>query len=516
MIQHYGKILLFGMLLFTGALYIRLYRIAEIPAGFFADEAAIGYNAYTLAAKGTDEYGIPYPFFFRSFGDYRNPVPIYLNIPSVALFGLNEFSVRFTAAFSGSLTVVLVFFLFLEAKVWKKPRQNILCAGLAALLLMLSPWHIHFSRFGSEYIYFPFFLTFGWFLFLKGIHHRWVLPISFFLFGVTLYTYYPAWLVTPLLVAALCILYKKQLRERTGISLLSIGIFCLCMIPLYRGIRSGQALTRWDQVNMAKSGNRSLPFQFVKNYISHFSPLFLFTKGDIDYPGHFIRRFSSRGAGEVHLYLLPFIAIGLGVALVLRTPFLVSIVTILALYPLGGSVTTIDGGPPFAFRSVLGVLPFPLLAAIGITATCECIKRLQHRVVFGSILICLVLVSYIPYYGEYLHQYPLYSSDFWGWQFGPRDAMAYFLSHRSEYDEMYLMGEFNSPEIFIPFYDPKNTCKGKCRVGSMENLDTRKRQLFAVSVQRFKEIPKGLPYIVRYTLVFPNGDLAFAFISVPK
>lgn len=73
---------------------IRIWNLSEIPAGFFADEASIGYNAYTMLTKGTDEYGSNYPLFFRAFGEYKSPVQIYATIPFVALFGLNEFSVR--------------------------------------------------------------------------------------------------------------------------------------------------------------------------------------------------------------------------------------------------------------------------------------------------------------------------------------------------------------------------------------------------------------------------------------
>ena len=61
-----GIIILFG-------LGLRIYNLTTVPNGFFADEAAIGYNAYTILHHGTDEYGKVFPLFFQSFGDCMYP-----------------------------------------------------------------------------------------------------------------------------------------------------------------------------------------------------------------------------------------------------------------------------------------------------------------------------------------------------------------------------------------------------------------------------------------------------------
>src|ERR1700721_2106952 len=52
----------------VGTLY--LYRIGSDPPGLYADEASIGYNAWTIAHYGTDQYGNHFPLFFVAFGDY--------------------------------------------------------------------------------------------------------------------------------------------------------------------------------------------------------------------------------------------------------------------------------------------------------------------------------------------------------------------------------------------------------------------------------------------------------------
>lgn len=79
------------------AFLVRIYSLNNNPAGLFCDEAAIGFNAYSVLTTGRDEHGAWFPFFFQSFGTYRTPVPIYSNVPFILIFGLNEFSVRLSA-----------------------------------------------------------------------------------------------------------------------------------------------------------------------------------------------------------------------------------------------------------------------------------------------------------------------------------------------------------------------------------------------------------------------------------
>jgi len=73
---------------------------------------AFGYNAYSVLKTGRDEYGRFLPLTFESVGDFKNPFPIYSMIPSIAIFGLNEFSVRFPTALISTLSIPLFYFLF--------------------------------------------------------------------------------------------------------------------------------------------------------------------------------------------------------------------------------------------------------------------------------------------------------------------------------------------------------------------------------------------------------------------
>ena len=92
-------------LTFILALFLRLWRISDFPPALSWDEAAIGYNAYSILETGKDEYGESYPILFKSFNDYKLPGYIYLTTISEKLFGLNTLP-RLTNTFGGPSNLI--------------------------------------------------------------------------------------------------------------------------------------------------------------------------------------------------------------------------------------------------------------------------------------------------------------------------------------------------------------------------------------------------------------------------
>src|SRR3989344_4929450 len=103
-----NRFYLFLIFIFILSFLLRFYKLGQIPFGFSQDESAIGYNAYSILQTGKDEYGKFLPVYFKSFGDYKLPVYFYLTALSVKIFNLNEFSVRFSSALLGSVSVVIL------------------------------------------------------------------------------------------------------------------------------------------------------------------------------------------------------------------------------------------------------------------------------------------------------------------------------------------------------------------------------------------------------------------------
>src|SRR3989338_759355 len=102
--------LLAGIILL--AFILRFYRMQTNPPSLYWDEASLGYNAYSILKTARDEHGKFLPLTnFAAFGDYKPPGYIYTAVPAIAVFGLNEFSIRFPSAFFGVLTVVITYLL---------------------------------------------------------------------------------------------------------------------------------------------------------------------------------------------------------------------------------------------------------------------------------------------------------------------------------------------------------------------------------------------------------------------
>lgn len=125
-------------------LVIRLFWLDKYPTGFTPDEAAFGYNAYSLLKTGHDEWGLPFWHLFtgnlESFGDFKLPLYAFLTVPAVKFLGLTQSSTRLPNAILGSLAVPVLYCL---SRTRKFPRSASL---FAALLLALSSWHISLSR----------------------------------------------------------------------------------------------------------------------------------------------------------------------------------------------------------------------------------------------------------------------------------------------------------------------------------------------------------------------------------
>lgn len=517
------KFLLIGGILILG-FFLRFYGIEQIPTGFFADEAANGYNAYKVLTSGKDEYEVSFPFYFRSFGDFRTPVAIYSMIPWIALFGLNEFSVRMTMVIYGTLTIFFLFLLVSEI-VKKLPFyiKNV-TPYISALLLAISPWHIHFSRSGFEFIPMPFFITLGLFFifrfFNEPLKKRHLLLLGALFLIVGFYTAYVVQLVFLPFLIGIIIIYFPIFLSQKNTSLMATLIIVLGLIPFALAIHSGQALTRFNSVSPLAQGKSlgEVLIPMTNTYIQHFSFDFLFSKGDINMPGHFITRHSVKGLGELYLFQLPLI-IG-GVLYIIKKQFKLFLFLLLwlILYPIG-STAVAEG--PFAHRSLFGVIPFQILSGLGFAILLHFFRQYSYKLwgfklqyllflVLGLIIFSASLKNYTD---KYFNQYPLYSADYWGWQYGPKETIEYFLSVKNNYDELYMSGEFNSGDIFLKFYDPNNLCQNKCMLGDFwrnpKIYNPKKRQLFSLSPEYLKNSSLSNRFLVKRIIFYPNKTIAF-------
>jgi len=155
------------------AAFLRFWQLGGNPPSLTWDEAAWGYNAYSLGVSGKDEFGRFLPHdFLESFGDYKPPVYAYLDILPVKIFGLTEFATRFPSALLGTLTVLITYFLtsriFRSAEKKRHVLNPEIIGLLSAFFLAISPWHINLSRAAFEANVETFFWSWAFFCFSKA------------------------------------------------------------------------------------------------------------------------------------------------------------------------------------------------------------------------------------------------------------------------------------------------------------------------------------------------------------
>jgi 4-amino-4-deoxy-L-arabinose transferase-like glycosyltransferase len=487
------------LLLFCSAIIIifcYFYKLGEVPFGFFCDEASIGYNAYSLLTTGKDEFGKNWPLFYQAFGEFKNPVMLYSTIPFVGIFGLNEFAVRFPSLIYGLLTIIAVYFLGKEIA----SRKLGLISGV---ILAITPWHYHFSRINFEGLMpFVFFTTLGtyfWIRFWKNSSKIIILILSIIFFSFALYSYFPARIFIPLYAICLVFLQIKTLVKNLKIVLV-VGLFSLILaFPLINHMISGEGFSRLNQMKIDYS-----PKRIATLYLNHFSLDYLFIKGDIDFPGEFITRHSIRGFGQLQLITLPLSFFGIVYLVKKRFKGNLMILPVwFLLYPI--STIFSDTSIPIATRSIIGEIPFVILAALGyvfITELKHCVK------IVGFILFPIFIFSFLTMYYSYQNKYVLYSSDYWGFQSGAKEIMKYFIQNRFKYDELYLSGDFNSPPIFLKFYDPEHRCNN-CFIGGTDRLDPFKKQLFAIRVSTYNNLVNTKSFLIQKTIYLPNKNPEF-------
>lgn len=501
-----NKTLIILTIVLSFSFILRLYKLNEIPTGFSFDEAGIGYNAYTILTTARDEYGKFMPVYFRSFGEYKNPIQIYSTVPLIAIFHLNEFAVRLTSVLYG---VASIFAIYLLSGLFAGKKQQKTIGIISAVLLSIVPWHFHLSRVALESMMpYLLFTTLGTYFFLKDFTQKNIILSGFF-FVLAVYSYFPSRIFIPCFVIALCIIYIKKLVKNWKKTIIAV-IFCLILlIPFFQHIFTPGGLERWGSVNIFQNppeNNTIIPHIF-NNYLSHFSYDFLFSKGDIDMPGQSFTMYSVRGFGQLYLFQLPFIILG-GIYLFWKKKYksIFVIISWLILYPLG-SCFTIETSA-LATRSIIGVVPFQILTAIGIVGSLSFIKNLTLKRLYIIILSVIIALSFYNYLYTFYTKYPLYSSTTWGWQYGAGDIINYFVENEKNYDRLVMAPEFNASYIYFKFYAPNN-CQ-KCTTGMLDEpgRNSNIRILYAISPRQLRGRMKNR-FVTKKYLYYPDGSVAF-------
>jgi hypothetical protein len=293
------------------ALALALYT-SDVPAnppGFYIDESSIAYNAHAISQTGRDEYGTPWPLFFRAFGDYKNPTFVYL---LAALFRLTGPSIAVARLLSAALGVAAALLLGLLALRMARSTE---AAAVVACSALLTPWLYECSRLAFEVSAYPLAVA----LFLLALwraasKESWRLSDAFALaasLALLTYTYSTGRLLGPLLAAGLAFFLTRRNTPRVA---LTWALYALSLLPLFvYNLRNPGALTaRFNLLTYAtpQTTLASDALGFARQYLTDINPLRMLVTGEQNIRDH------VAGAGAL---LAPtFILAALGLFLILR------------------------------------------------------------------------------------------------------------------------------------------------------------------------------------------------------
>jgi len=460
------------VLILITAFLIRFININNTPA-LNPDEAALGYNAYSLIQTGKDEHGISWPLHFKSFGDYKPGGYVYLSLPFIKLLGLTPFAVRLPNLI---LSILTIYFLYKLVFIISKSDKLSL---LSAAVLTFSPWHIHFSRGAWESSAALSFIVIGTYLFFKSIQSKFIKNFTLFLLFYigSLYIYHSARLIAPLLGLSLCILYFKFLLKKLPQILIPLFFAILLVIPVLVSFLNNGGTTRLGGVGLsADQGpiNRSnellnqhqelsIPIKIIHNkrvlyliswaqkYSSHFDLNFLGINGD-EVP-------RSKVPENGQLILIDVIFLLIGIIFVIKTKLLSDKVKIflflfLLISPIASSLTF---QAPSALRALAMIIPLSIFIAGGIYSFIELIQRYH----FYRLLLVILVSLYVYFIAYYLDSYFLHYAKRYpfAWQYKFDEVVPFVESQKNNYQNIYITNKYDQPYILFLFFSKYNPSK---------------------------------------------------------
>lgn len=467
-------------IVFLVSLFLRTHNLSERPIHLSMDEASIGYNAYSILKTGLDEWGEKLPLAFTSVGDYKPPVNVYLTIPSIYLFGLDEFSVRFPTALLGSISVIVFIFLLIELKL------SFFASLIGGLWLAVLPWHIHFSRGTFEAVTALFFLLLGTqqFLVWKNKHHQLSLYISIVSFSLSVWSYHSARLFVPLFVLSLLFIYKKDIlhlinKKNLSIALITLLFFAIPFINLAfftPAIRTRAAVT---SILREQSLQQQLhhPYQDTTQAVFDNNNFTIFRHWSAKYLNYFdlklwfwkAMQFTPQGYPDLGLLLLvdvPFLIFG--TYSILNSKDKKTKLLTLSWFILGPLPASITMNEQHPLRALTWLPAFGIIIAFGADYVFKNFTKFV-KIIIPAYFVGLIF-AILYFLDIYFNQFPYFYSEYW--QYGYKQISQYACQNRSKYDQVFISDTFGSygplntgtPYIYYLFYcqyDPATFIKDK-------------------------------------------------------
>ncbi len=420
-------------IIFSVSLFLRLYRIDLLS--LYADEVGGHYQFLGQLLKTGNPY---FGFFSYTW-----------------LFGLTHLGARFGAALYGSL---IVFAIYLMAKAIS--GKNIV-STLTACLAAIIPWSFMLGRIGHSFV--PVFILTVilhlYFLLRASTAKDYLISLSFL--GLGLFLYPSMALIAPFAAILVSVYLYRLLPQKRRLSIMAVcalaslvlGLIVIKHFNLFSLRGRGLDLAIWNDINTPweidkfralswnsapsifsfgltpeKLANKLVYNRamanvsiFTRNYLSFFSPDWLFLKGDP------ILRHSTGMVGAFYPFLMPFMLYG--AFRFFQTSDQKKKLTFLLwilISPIPAAIT--KDGAGYLFRAVT-MLPFlTYFCALGLVDSFTLIHKRLKPYYFIFLSLIFIYSAYYFLYG-YFHVYPALSAR--AYEYGFRELSDFQTSHEN-------------------------------------------------------------------------------------
>jgi 4-amino-4-deoxy-L-arabinose transferase-like glycosyltransferase len=287
------------------------------PPAFYLDESSIAYNAWTIAHHGVDEYGVRFPLYFKAFGEYKNPVYIYLLAGVFEITHPTNLAARRFSALLGFAAA-----LALGGLAWSLTRRRFV-AIVTFLTALATPNLFEISRLVFEVALFPLALV-AMLAAVLAAHRRarwnaWIVAALAGSLALITYTYSTGRLLGLLYAAGLLILYTRQRRSQLIAVYALYAAIALIPIAVYNQRHGGALTIRARQISFIPEW-RQHPADVIgtleRNLAANLLPLGQSLRGDPN-----ARHHVQGSGGNVLLMTFALAAIGAVIAIRRRDRF---------------------------------------------------------------------------------------------------------------------------------------------------------------------------------------------------
>ena len=390
--------LLIGLAVIVGVCAFQLWTSSDNPPGFFRDEAAIAYNAHTIATEGRDEYGARFPLYFSSFLDYKSPLFVYGLAGVFTVTGADREVARGFAAACMLASILLLGLLAYR------------CTGRASVGVVIvvlagtTPWLFELGRVAFEVALEPLFLVLALLALERASRlDRWnvltAVPVSMALGAIT-YVYAGGRLLAPLLAAALAACLG---RGRWKWVLTTWFGFAVTQIPLvlYTRAHPGALSRRYEATTFVTDDMPSweIAWRGAVNYLQDLQVWHYVFSGDVKPYAH------TPGAGALLGVSLALSLAGLALVLIRHRsdPFWRYAVAALVV-SLVPAATTID-----RFHAIR-LAPFAVMLVVDAIPTVEALRaaavRRRWARYLAAALAALAAVQFAFFVNNYVEEGP--------------------------------------------------------------------------------------------------------------